>query len=154
MLNNQLAHTKQKATSDFIYDVGTAILICIFLYVVFQVYNAPVLDLMILIYIFSRILPGFKSCFSSIQSFLNIVPIINDVREKMIHFKQFEENVGEAIYKDYSIKDCIELKNVSFQYSDNKKTIKGTICRGNRGSPAIHPEAQKKNIALHTYLNK
>lgn len=123
MLNNQLAHTRQKATSDFTYDVGTAILICIFLYIVFQVYNEPVLDLMILIYIFSRILPGFKSCFSSIQTLLNIVPIINDVRERMLHFEKYEENIGLAVRKDYTLKNSIELKNVSFQYSDKKRTI-------------------------------
>jgi ATP-binding cassette, subfamily C, bacterial len=123
MLHNQISHTRQKATSDFTYDVGTAILICLFLYIVFQVYNEPVLDLMILIYVFSRILPAFKSCFSSIQSLLNIVPIINDVRERMFLFEKHEENIGFSVRKDYSFKDSIELKNVSFQYSEKKKTI-------------------------------
>lgn len=124
--NNQVEYTKTKAKSDFSYDVGSAVMICIFLYVVFIVFSEPVLDLVLLMYVFSRILPGFKSLFSQIQILLNITPIIKDVKDKITLFEMKKEDIGTDEIIPFNLEKQIEMENVSFYYSKDKVILDAT----------------------------
>jgi ATP-binding cassette subfamily C protein len=144
MYENQLAFTATKAKSDFSYDVGAAVMICVFLYVTFVVFSEPILDLVLLMYVFSRILPGFKSLFTQIQTLLNIVPIIADIKNKIALFEEQKEQVGREEVALVELKEQIELKEVVFQYTDDKVILnrssitipsgKITAITGNSGS--------------------
>ncbi len=120
MYTNYVGFTKAKAKSDFSYDVGSAIMICIFLYVVFIVYSEPVLNLVLLMYVFSRILPGFKSCFSNVQTILNIMPIVTDIKNKIELFEKEQEVIGNQYFEIVELKKELEIKNIKFQYSEAK----------------------------------
>ncbi len=126
MNDNQVAFTKTKAKSDFSYDVGSAVMICIFLYVTFVVFSEPILDLVLLMYVFSRILPGFKSLFTQIQTLLNIVPIIKDVKEKIALFESNKENIGKEDLESIQLEEQFEIKNITFQYSADKIILENT----------------------------
>lgn len=126
MYDNQVAFTKTKAKSDFSYDVGSAVMICIFLYVTFIVFSEPILDLVLLMYVFSRILPGFKSLFTQIQTLLNIIPIIKDVKDKISLFESNREKIGIEEIVSVKLEKQIEIKDVVFQYSGDRTILNHT----------------------------
>lgn len=150
MCENQVEFTKTKAKSDFSYDVGSALLICLFLYVVFIIFNEPVLDLILLMYVFSRILPGVKSIFLQMQHLLNILPVVKDVRDKLALFERNEENIGKETVEKIELKNQLEMKDITFRYSELKTILNKTnltIPAGQITAITGHSGAGKSTLA-------
>lgn len=123
MYNTQHQYTQTKAKSDFTYDLGAAILVAAFIYVVFTLFSQPVLDLVLLMYVFSRILPGFRSAATNIQSILHIMPVVTDIKEKINLFESKKEKAAIKTPAAISINQGIELQNVSFSYTTDKPIL-------------------------------
>lgn len=123
MYSTQHQYTQTKAKSDFIYDIGAAILVATFIYVVFTLFSQPALDLVLLIYVFSRILPGFRSAATNIQNILHIMPVVTDIKEKINLFENKKEKALIKASITIAIKQGIELQNVSFCYIADKPIL-------------------------------
>ncbi len=123
LYENQVLFSETKAKTDFSYDVGSAIIVSVFLYIVFVVFTEPVLDLVILIYIFSRILPNIKSCSNQIQTILNLVPIVHDIKEKIRYFVLNQEKSGLSDCVEVNPSKSISLNGVTFSYKPNVNVL-------------------------------
>jgi ABC-type multidrug transport system fused ATPase/permease subunit len=122
--HNFISFNKSKAISDFSYDVGSSMLIAGFLFFIYRFYDQPVIDLLMLVYIYSRILPGVKSCSSSFQTVLNNLPIAKDVRKNI---ELFENNIETDFYegsKKVELNYGIKVENLFFAYNESKQILK------------------------------
>ncbi|WP_435802565.1 ATP-binding cassette domain-containing protein [Polaribacter sp.] len=115
---NRVSFENDKAKLGLIYDIGSAIILCVFVYIGFSVLLIPIVELTLLIVIFSRILPRVKSSIGNIQILLNLTPIINEVKTKLETFKHNKDFSNKLSSDEIYINDKIEVKNLCFSYTD------------------------------------
>ncbi|TFE22632.1 ABC transporter ATP-binding protein [Cohnella luojiensis] len=112
---------KLKATSQFYYQVASALLVAAFIFLSIQMFEAKVEQLLLVIIIFSRLWPrftGFQSSLeniaSSIPSFNNIIKLQEDCKEATEF--SIAEQQGQNV-KMITIEKSLECRNVYFRYN-------------------------------------
>lgn len=116
--NNRVQFEKDRAKLSLITDIGSAILLSVFLYFGFVVYSKSILDLILLIVIFSRIAPGVQSSLRNTQTLFNLMPIIDEIRNKIQDFKNNKEDIGNKEIHKYKLNKQIEISGIYFKYKD------------------------------------
>ncbi|MBU2060965.1 MAG: ABC transporter ATP-binding protein/permease [Bacteroidetes bacterium] len=123
IFKNRLSFELDKAKTSLIYDLGTALLLCFFLYLGFVVFSIPTLNLILLVVIFSRILPAMKSSIENLQTLLNLAPTINEIDNYLVTFLNKKNKRANLKSKQYQLKNKIELCNIQFSYSNVKMIL-------------------------------
>ncbi|MBC7475545.1 MAG: ABC transporter ATP-binding protein, partial [Candidatus Sericytochromatia bacterium] len=116
--NNRVQFEKDRAKLSLITDIGSAIFLSVFLYFGFVVYSKSILDLILLIVIFSRIAPGVQSSLRNTQTLFNLMPIIDEIRNKIQDFKNNKEDIGNKEIHKYKLNKQIEISAIYFKYKD------------------------------------
>ena len=113
--NTNQQMSREKSVADFSFEIAGALLICGFLIVVFYIELHHVIDLLLLMYLFSRIFPGLKYFNTQSSLVFSLMPIIGEVKNKLFFLESQSEDLGQ-IYAVPSLKKEIKIKNVSFSY--------------------------------------
>ena len=107
---------KGYADVRFLFEVGSVVILSIVVYVVVEVLQIPTAELLVLLFLFVRIIPRFSLAQRSYQYFLNMLPAFSNVeklkRECTIE-KEEKGQLDEIIFEKE-----ISFKNVSFSYDD------------------------------------
>jgi ABC-type multidrug transport system fused ATPase/permease subunit len=121
MQQEQGEYIKLKTTSQFYYQVASALLIAAFIFLSIQLFEARLEQLLLVIIIFSRLWPrftGFQSSLeqiaSSIPSFNNIIKLQEDCKEAT-EFTMVDQQ-GQNV-KMITIEQSLECRNVYFRYN-------------------------------------
>lgn len=119
-ISDEVYHTnqqmsKEKAWADFSFEIASALLISFFLLVVFFIQIQEVIDLLVLMYLFSRIFPGVKSLINQLSLLFSIMPVVWDVKEKIFFLEAHSETPGHS-GSIPPINKGISLSNISFSY--------------------------------------
>ena len=104
-----------KAQADFSFEIASAMLISFFLFIIFFIQIQEVIDLLVLMYLFSRIFPGIKSLINQLNVLFSMMPVVLHVKEKIFFLEEHSENLGHSEFKP-TIHHAISLSDVSFGY--------------------------------------
>jgi len=107
---------------NFWFNVGSVILLGVILYISIQVLSIPVAGVLLLLFLFVRVIPKFSAIQQSFQSFVNTLPSFSRVMELQ---KQCEEAVESKTRKDENIefRHGISVEGVSFSYDGKVPVI-------------------------------
>jgi ATP-binding cassette subfamily C protein len=119
----QIQMTRINALSQWVFMVGAVIAFSILFYFSLQWLAVPLTTLLLLLLIFSRLLPKVLSIQSTYQRLLHLIPALNDVRD-MLKDCQDAQEVGLSDSTPIpQLKHRIVLKNVSYCYPGQQKPV-------------------------------
>lgn len=120
----QLRLTKFSSLTQLVYMVGAVISFSIFFYFAIEWLSVSLTTLLLLLLIFSRLLPQLSSIQLSYQRLLHQLPAFADVRKMMQASHQAREPSLAGNAEPPVFRDTITLDDISFQYaSHNRKVI-------------------------------
>lgn len=111
----QLKFSRMNALTQWVYMVGSVIAFSVFFYVAKNLLAMPLATILLLLIIFSRLLPQISSLQKTYQQLLYKVPAFNDINEMKTACKNAEEPVASN-HEIPKMQHNIQLKNVSFHY--------------------------------------
>ncbi len=120
---NRVKFESIRAKSSLIYDIGSVLMLCLFIYIGFSILLISIAELTLLIVIFSSILPDAKGIISNSQILLNLTPIIKQVKLNLDIFNQNKCHIKESPILDFFIKTKIEIENLFFSYSEQSPIL-------------------------------
>jgi ATP-binding cassette subfamily C protein len=114
---------QNQAEVNYWFNVGSVIILSVILFVSVQVLSIPTAGLLLLLFLFARVMPKFSSIQQSFQSFINMLPSFARVMELQ---RRCEEAVEPEIqgYEKIDIGQGIRFNKVSFSYDGNSPVIK------------------------------
>lgn len=109
------------ADVKFLFDVGSVIILSIIVFILIDVMDIPTAELLILLFLFVRMIPRFSTIQRSYQYFINMIPAFTTV----INLEKECENAAELKLDVAKVKLNEELKfdNVSFYYNYENKSF-------------------------------
>ncbi len=123
MRSQQLAFTRSNSFAQKMYQIGAAIALSILLYIAADILVLPAAELLVLVLIFSRLLPLLSQLQSSYQHILHMLPAFVSA----MHIKKECEQEAEIITNSGnwqpSLADHITLKNIEFSYDKQQQTL-------------------------------
>jgi ATP-binding cassette subfamily C protein len=104
-----------QADVSFWFNVGSVILLGLILYISIQVLSIPVAGVLLLLFLFARVIPKFSAIQQSFQSFVNTLPSFSRVMELQ---RQCEQAAESKTQKDEKVefRHGISVERVSFSY--------------------------------------
>ncbi|MCX6307167.1 MAG: ABC transporter ATP-binding protein [Bacteroidetes bacterium] len=116
--NRKIDYVKLSSRTSFMFSAGTVILLSCYVYLAIEVLALRASTLLVLIYIFSRLLPKVSSLQSAYQSILQSIPAFNVVMDLQKECDRHSENL---IRNDSPVQlaGSIEFRDVSFSYGGN-----------------------------------
>ena len=72
---------QNQAEVNYWFNVGSVIILSVILFVSVQVLSIPTAGLLLLLFLFARVMPKFSSIQQSFQSFINMLPSFTRVME-------------------------------------------------------------------------
>ena len=98
------------------HEIGGVVLLGIFFYTAREWLHMEAAPLLILVYLFARIVPQFAWMQRSWQSTLNMLPAYDAVIEMLQRFRDAEESAPTPPYSRLDLHTGLEFRGVSFQY--------------------------------------
>jgi ATP-binding cassette subfamily C protein len=102
------------------YDIGGVVALGLFFYVAVQVFQVPVGTLLIMIFLFARLVPQFAWMQRTWQTMLNTLPAYDAVTDMLETFRDAEEPLPAREVRQVKLQNGIELQNLSFRYDANE----------------------------------
>ncbi len=109
------------AATQLVYLIGAVVVFGIFFYVSQTFFAMPLATLLLLLVIFSRILPQFSAMQRNYQQLMHKVPAFNDIRQMENDCRQVQEAAffGSAL----QLKHSIRLTDLSFHYPNSNQNV-------------------------------
>jgi ATP-binding cassette subfamily C protein len=114
---------RNQAEANYWFNVGSVIILSVILFVSVQVLSTPTAGLLLLLFLFARVMPKFSSIQQSLQSFINMLPSFNRVTELQKRCEEATEAETQR-YEKINIGHGIRFNKVSFGYDGNSPVIK------------------------------
>lgn len=112
---------KSYADVRFLFDVGSVIILSIIVFTLITVIKISTAELLILLFIFVRMIPRFSTIQRSYQYFINMIPAYANVMNLENECLKAIENENKT--EKIVFKENIKLENVSFCYNDASLVI-------------------------------
>ncbi len=121
MQKEQGEYIKLRTTSQFYYQMASAVLIAAFIFLSVQMFQARLEQLLLIIIIFSRLWPRFTGLQSSLEQIASTIPAFNNIIKLQDDCKEAEEftlsDKHDQNIKTLTIEKCLEVSNVNFRYN-------------------------------------
>ena len=116
----RLNATRTYADAGFWFQVSSVSALCAILYVAFKVLALPAAGLLLLLFLFTRIIPLFAGVQQSYQQYLNDLPAFAKVMDLRVRCEEAAEPKGEPRPKArrLGLQGNIRFENVSFSYDE------------------------------------
>ncbi len=101
------------------YDIGGVVVLGVFFYFAVEVFSMPAAKLLIMVYLFARIVPQFSWMQRTWQTILNMLPAYRAALDMMAKFRAAQETVPSATIHPITLEKAVEFRGVSFQYDKN-----------------------------------
>ncbi|HFD11892.1 MAG TPA: ABC transporter ATP-binding protein [Crenotrichaceae bacterium] len=119
----QIKMTRINALTQWVFMVGAVIAFSVLFYFSLQWLSVPLATLLLLLLIFSRLLPQVLGIHSTYQRLLHQIPALHDVKQMLKHCQDAQEGELSARLVTPQLKHKIVLKNVSYCYPGQKKPV-------------------------------
>jgi ATP-binding cassette subfamily C protein len=113
----KIEYTRLSSRTSLVFSIGTVVLLSIYVYLAIKVAGLAPSTLLVLIYIFSRLLPKVSSLQSSYQAILQSLPAFTSITQLQNECDRNYENLkrkDEA--NDKKIAGSIKFQNITFTY--------------------------------------
>ncbi len=120
VVQKRIDSVRNQADAGFWFGVGSMTILCVILYVAFKVFTISAAELLLLLFIFNRIIPLFSSVQQQYQQFLNVLPAF-DVVMRMLERCEAETQSEPALQEEIELRDGIRFDAVSFSYGGEEK---------------------------------
>jgi len=134
-----------QAGVNFWFNVGSVILLGFILYISIEVLSIPVAGVLLLLFLFVRVIPKFSAIQQSFQSFVNTLPSFSRVMELQ---RQCEEALESKTQRDEKIefRHGISVEKVSFSYDGKVPVIDGLdlLIRAGQTTAIVGPSGAGK----------
>ncbi len=114
---------QNQAEVSYWFNIGSVIILSLILFVSVQVLSIPTAGLLLLLFLFARVMPKFSSIQQSFQSFINMLPSFNRVMELQRRCEEAAETETQRCEK-IDIGNGIKFNKVSFSYDGSSPVIK------------------------------
>jgi ATP-binding cassette subfamily C protein len=120
VVQTRIDSVRNQADASFWFGVGSMTILCAILYVAFKVFTISAAELLLLLFVFNRIIPRFSSVQQHYQQFLNVVPAF-DVVMRILMRCEAETQSKPALQERIELRDGIRFDTVSFSYGEEEK---------------------------------
>ena len=115
------------AATDMLYQVGMALVISFVLIWSIQVAHIPMVDLLLMVYVASKLLPNFSTLVRNYQYILSTFPSCEGVFSLLYNTKQYKEQDNPELSTTFP-QETIRFANVGFRYESDKPIFDGFNC--------------------------
>jgi len=121
----QIKMAKYNALTRWINMVGAAIIFTLLFYSAIEWLVLPVGNLLVILFIFSRLMPQISSIQATLQRLIHQAPTYIDLLEQARALDEWTElsDDTDATEKVLSFNQAIELKNIAYQYLDGQQVV-------------------------------
>jgi ATP-binding cassette subfamily C protein len=140
---------QNQAEVNYWFNIGSVTILSITLFVSVQVLSIPSAGVLLLLFLFARVMPKLSSIQQSFQSLINMLPSFSRVMELQKRCEEAVE-IGIQRYEKIDIGNGIKFKKVSFSYDGNSPVIRDLdlTIKGGQTTAIIGPSgAGKTTIA-------
>lgn len=113
---------KSYADVKFLFDAGTVIILALMVFVVLEWVKLSIAMLLLLIYIFVKMIPQFSTVQRTYQYFINMLPAYTNVKSLEKQCIEHTDVTSKPSIK-VEFKNNLTLKNVSFSYGSKDFSI-------------------------------
>jgi ATP-binding cassette subfamily C protein len=122
-VRHRYAHAVQtQAEVNFWFSAGSVILLGLILYISIQILSIPVAGVLLLLFLFVRIIPKFSAIQQNFQSFVNMLPSFSSVMELQRQCQEAAESKTEREER-MEFHQGISVERVSFSYDGKAPVI-------------------------------
>lgn len=120
MLESQLVRmAKFNALTRWVNLVGAAVIFTVLFYSSIQWLNLPIANLLVILFIFSRLMPQVSGIQNTIQQLIHQAPTYEDLMRRLSELNQWSEKLNIASNHDApSFRKKINIKGLSYKYAD------------------------------------
>ncbi len=116
-VTEQMVHfTRVNAATRMYYEIGAAVALAAFFFVAVEIVGMPAGNLLLIVFLFARLLPRFSMIQQSVQRISNSLPSFEAVLEMEKRFEETKEPVSAGAVRPVRLDREIHLSNVSFRY--------------------------------------
>ncbi len=112
----KIDYARLSSRTSLVFSIGTVVLLSLYVYLAIEVVGLPATTLLVLIYIFSRLLPRVSTLQTAYQSILQSLPAftsVNDLQNQCnLYREQIIRNPGDIA----KIGGTIQIQNITFSY--------------------------------------
>lgn len=112
---NYLDAVRSYVDVKLLFDVGTVVVLSIMVFILIEVVKLPTATLLLLVYLFVRMIPQFSNIQRAYQYIINMLPAFGNVLELEKNCMGNSEDLGEE-YEEIELKKEIKLEKVEFSY--------------------------------------
>ena len=112
---------ENQAEVNYWFNIGSVLILSFILYVSFQILSMPTAGVLLLLYLFARIMPKFSSIQQSFQSIINLLPSFTNITEMQQRCEKAAEPKTDRMEK-FNLQYGIRFEGVTFSYDDQSIT--------------------------------
>jgi ATP-binding cassette subfamily C protein len=126
------------------FSIGSVLVLSLIVYVSFEILAISTAEVLLLVFLFARIMPRFSSIFRGYQDFVNLVPAFTSVMDTEACCDAASEPMGTPS-KQVKLEDTIQLDGVTFSYEQTPviQDLDLTI-RGGKTTAIVGPSGAGK----------
>jgi ATP-binding cassette subfamily C protein len=114
---------QNQAEVSYWFNIGSVIILSLILYLSIQILSIPTAGVLLLLFLFARVMPKFSSIQQNFQSSINMMPSFSRVMEMQKRCEGAAETKTK-IYEKVDIGNGIKFNKASFSYDGNSPVIK------------------------------
>ena len=112
----KIDYARLSSRTSLVFSIGTVILLSTYVYLAIEVVGMPATTLLVLIYIFSRLLPKVSALQTSYQSILQALPAFTSVNDLQNQCDKYGEDLIRDQGKIVKVGGTIQVQGVTFGY--------------------------------------
>jgi len=114
---------QNQAEINYWFNIGSIIILSVILYVSIQILSIPAAGVLLLLFLFARVMPKLSSIQQNFQSFINMLPSFTRIMESQKRCEEAAESKTQ-INEKIDMGAGIRLNKISFSYDGNSPVIK------------------------------
>ncbi|HZI99918.1 MAG TPA: ABC transporter ATP-binding protein [Gemmatimonadaceae bacterium] len=118
----RIALTRAFASLRWQTSIGSALALSVILYLAVGVFHLPTAAILLLLFIFSRLVPRIVTLQQTFQEILSVTPALDTIEDLTIECERAPEKTS-ATQNPVEIEKAIELQNVSFSYTGSSPQL-------------------------------
>ena len=115
-----LNSVRNQADTGFWFGTGSVAILCVLLYAAFEVLSMSAAELLLLLFLFNRIIPLLGGIQQSYQQSLNVLPAFVTVMDTLAHCEKSSDLKGGSREK-FKLGEGVRFRDVSFSYDREEK---------------------------------
>jgi ATP-binding cassette subfamily C protein len=127
-LTEQIRHlythaVRNQAEVNYWFNIGSVIILSLILFISIQVLSIPTAGILLLLFLFTRVVPKFSNIQQNLQSFINMLPSFSRIMELQRQCEEAAESNTQRGEK-FEMRYDIRFEKVSFHYDRGTPVIK------------------------------